>query len=68
MILLNKYRITGIPEIDIFEIKSEKFLKVGFVTKNLGGYANISSGGLNAFEKIKTMGNNIKTIKGNRIM
>lgn len=35
--LLNKYRLTGIPELDIFEKRSVKFLLVGLVTKNRGG-------------------------------
>src|SRR5512145_922280 len=33
-ILLKRYRLTGIPEVENFENSSEKLLNVGLVTKN----------------------------------
>jgi hypothetical protein len=47
------------------ENKSEKFLKVGLITKKRGGKAKSSSGGLNAFEKMKIIGKSIKAANGN---
>ena len=48
------------------ENKSEKFLKVGLITKKRGGKAKSSSGGLNAFEKMKIIGESIIAANGNR--
>ncbi|GMQ57929.1 hypothetical protein AN1V17_23240 [Vallitalea sediminicola] len=60
MILLNKYLDAGIPDSAEKLNNNLKFSKVGFFTKNLGGYANSSVKGLNALLMIKTIGNAIK--------
>jgi hypothetical protein len=37
MMLLNRYLLTGMPELDILENRSVKFFNVGAVTKKRGG-------------------------------
>jgi len=59
--LLNKNLVIGIPD-STEKLKSIlKFSKVGFLTKNLGGYANSSVNGLKALFKINNIGNIIKS-------
>ena len=49
---LNKYLDIGIPVVEVTSNKSLKFLVVGLITKNLGGHANNSDSGLNAWLNI----------------
>jgi hypothetical protein len=48
-ILLKRYLENGTVDAAVAFTSLKKLVKDGFVTKNLGGYANNSSNGLNAW-------------------
>ena len=59
-IVLKKYLEKGTSELPKALTKSEKLFNVGFLTKNLGGYKNISSRGLKALDTVNTSGYALK--------
>jgi hypothetical protein len=60
IMLLNAYRTNGIVELPRDINRSEKFLVVGFLTKNLGGNRNNSCKGLKAVDTRYTRGSAVK--------
>jgi hypothetical protein len=61
--LLNAYLVNGTVELPSDINRSEKFLVVGFLTKNLGGNRNNSCSGLNAVETRYTKGSEVNATK-----